>query len=295
MKNFLKWLSGFAFVIACSLTLNVQAEGLNRLSRNTEQLMHIPHGSDTDRRGESLRIEKNISKTECDEVPASSIGTFAKPSPERFSEVSIGTAWPLASGYVVTNNHVIEGSKRVVLINTVGQRIPAWTVLRDEVYDIALLKVKNSDQLPPALPLATCDAGPGTDVFTVGYPRVDILGTTPKLSDGVISQMAGPEDNQASYQTTVSIQPGNSGGPLLNMKGEVVGVGRSMLGILDETQGKILVLQHASCAVKVEQVKELLGHMPQKNPVINSLPRHSESLKKLADRVQDSVMIVEAR
>jgi len=260
MIKFLKRLSGFVFVIAYSMTLNVYAM-----------------------------------EPKSTEIPSSKVGTFAEPVPEQILEVSVGTAWPIGAGYVVTNNHVVADSKKVVLINVFGRKIPACTVLRDEVYDIALLKVGDSRLLPPALPLATCEAGPGTEVFTVGFPRIDVLGRTPKLTDGVINRMVGPDGNPVSYQTTVSIQPGNSGGPLLNMRGEVVGVVKSMLGILDETQGKILALQNASCAVKIDLVKELLGHLPEQKTVTKALPRHSESLEKLADRVQGSVLIVEAR
>ena len=79
------------------------------------------------------------------------------------------------------------------------------------------------------------------------------------------------------------------------MRGEVVGVVKSMLGILDETQGKILALQNASCAVKIDLVKELLGHLPQQTTVTAALPRHLASLEKLEDRIQGSVLIVEAR
>ncbi len=226
---------------------------------------------------------------------ASSVGVRQEPSSEQWEGVSMGTAWPIASGYVVTNNHVISQSNDVVLITTSGQQIRAWAVIRDEASDIALLEVSDSYKLPPALPLATSQPQLGTSVFTVGFPRIDVMGSTPKLSDGVISDVNGLDGDPGSYQTTVPIQPGNSGGPLLNMRGEVVGVVRSMLGMTDETHDRILVLKNASCARKIEFVKELSALLPRHDPVIRALPSHPDSLETLAERVQGSVLIVIAR
>ncbi len=190
---------------------------------------------------------------------------------------------------------MISQSNDVVLITTSGQQIRAWAVIRDEASDIALLEVSDSYKLPPALPLATSQPQLGTSVFTVGFPRIDVMGSTPKLSDGVISDVNGLDGDPGSYQTTVPIQPGNSGGPLLNMRGEVVGVVRSMLGMTDETHDRILVLKNASCARKIEFVKELSALLPRHDPVIRALPSHPDSLETLAERVQGSVLIVIAR
>jgi S1-C subfamily serine protease len=218
-----------------------------------------------------------------------------KLSSEQYGGTSIGTAWPISSGYVVTNNHVVSQSNDVLVITASGQQIRAWAVIRDEVSDIALLEVSDSHKLPPALPLATSQAKLGTSVFTIGFPRIDVMGSTPKLSDGVISNVNGLHGDPGSYQTTVPIQPGNSGGPLLNMRGEVVGVVRSMLGISDETHETIFVLQNASCARKIEFVKELSALLPRHDSIIKALPSHPDSLETLAERVQGSVLIVIAQ
>jgi S1-C subfamily serine protease len=208
---------------------------------------------------------------------------------------STGTAWPIAPGYVVTNSHVVSESNKAILINIEGREIPAWTVLRDEANDIVLLEVKDPHTLPPALPLAQSQTRLGASVFTIGFPRVDLMGRTPKLSAGVISGEYGLADDPESFQTTVSIQPGNSGGPLLNMKGEVVGVVRSMLGIRDVASGSFQMLQTTSCALKIKDVRELLSRVPQKDPHIRVLPSLSDDLETLASRVKDSVLLVISR
>ncbi len=206
---------------------------------------------------------------------------------------SIATGWPIADGYVVTNNHAISENSEVVLITTSGQEIKACAVLRDDADDIAILEVRDSKKpLPPALPLARTAPRLGSSVFTLGFPRIDVMGRTPKLSEGVISGINGLYDDPGSYQTTVPIQPGNSGGPLLNMKGEVVGVMKSMLGVVDETHGGFYMLPNTSYAVKIRSVKQLLHLLPPKSPSLAELPIRFDTLETLADRVKDSVLIV---
>jgi S1-C subfamily serine protease len=219
-----------------------------------------------------------------------------KVTEKRFHELlaggSTGTAWPISSGYVVTNSHVISEGTTVILVSAQGQEIPARVVLRDQASDIVLLEVEDPRTLPPALPLAQFRSRLGASVFTLGFPRVDFMGRAPKLSIGVISGENGLHDDPENLQTTVPIQPGNSGGPLLNMKGEVVGVVKSMVGIRNETTGDLNVLQTLSCALKIKGVQELLPRLPQKDPQINVLPNLSDDLETLAGRIKDSVLLV---
>jgi serine protease Do len=203
-----------------------------------------------------------------------------------------GTAWPISSRYVVTNSHVVPAGTKVTLVSFQGEEIPASAVLRDEANDIIILEVKAPHTLPPALPLAQSQARLGASVFTIGFPRVDFMGKAPKLSIGVISGESGLRDDPGSIQTTVPIQPGNSGGPLLNMKGEVVGVVKSMLGIRDTADGNFYVLQTTSCALKIKCVQELVYQLPQKDGQVNFPPVFSNDLETLAGRIKDSILLV---
>lgn len=208
---------------------------------------------------------------------------------------SIGTGWPIATGYVVTNSHVVKGSTNVLLISESGQELQAWIVLRDEAHDIALLEVRDIAKLPPAIPLSGAQADLGASVFTVGYPRIDMLGDTPKHSQGAISQLHGLQDDPFSYQTTVPIQPGNSGGPLINMRGEAVGVIKAMIGIRDDIGGQLKPLPNASCALKIDSVKELALLLPQQQPLLGELSHSPDDMSTLAARIKGSVLIVVAR
>jgi len=163
--------------------------------------------------------------------------------------------------------------------------------MRDTVNDLAVLSISDTDNLPPALPLSSAPGRLGSNVFTLGYPRVDILGRTPKLTDGIISSVNGYRDDPGSYQTSVQIQPGNSGGPLLNMEGEVIGIVSSMLGTVSATS-ETVVLPNISYAVKVDMLRTLLQALPERPPSRVAAAGHPAALVDLADRIQSSVLLV---
>jgi S1-C subfamily serine protease len=205
-----------------------------------------------------------------------------------------GTAWPIAAGYAVTNHHIVAGKQSVVLIDSRGREIPARVVLGDAGNDIAFLAVNHPEQLPPALPIATTNARLGASVFTIGFPRVDVMGVTPKLSAGIISSVNGMHDAPESYQISVPIQPGNSGGPLVNMRGEVVGLVTSMLGRVAAAGGEAQPFGNISYALKVDRVQALLRKAPRPAQAIAELPRGGAGLEDLAQKIQASVMMVRA-
>ena len=208
----------------------------------------------------------------------------------------IPTAWPTTSGYAVTNHHVVAGKPSIVLINSEGEEIAARVVSSDELNDIALLSVEDPARLPAALPLACSSARLGSSVFTIGFPRVDVMGTTPKLSLGIISGVNGLYDDPASYQISVSVQPGNSGGPLLNMQGEVVGIITSMLGTMESADGKTRPIANINYALKADRIEKLLLDVPRQagEAGLTVVKSGRDSLEALAGRIQNSVMIVRA-
>ena len=210
------------------------------------------------------------------------------------SGLSTGTAWPVASGYAVTNYHVVSGSQSVVLVDSRGGKISATVIARDETHDVALLRVEEAGKLPPALPIAAAGAHLGASVFTIGFPRIDIMGTSPKLSLGIISSINGVQDDPSSYQISVPIQPGNSGGPLLNMRGEVIGIITSMLGTVDNANGESQPLPNINYALKIDVIEGLLPPVTAPSRDRDASTGAGDSLETLARRLQDSVLIVMA-
>ncbi len=141
---------------------------------------------------------------------------------------SIGTGFVInEDGYIVTNNHIIAGSDSEVLIKTYDRKIiTAEIVGRDQLRDIALLKIDGNYEY---LELADSDdLQVGRKVIAIGNP----LGLSFTVTEGIISALnrAGPNGLTEYIQTDVSLNPGNSGGPLIDTQGEVIGINNFKIG-----------------------------------------------------------------
>ena len=133
-----------------------------------------------------------------------------------------------ADGYILTNNHVVEGAKEVVV--TVGEKeeYKASVIGRDPKTDLAVLKIAPKENLPAAVLGDSAQLNVGDWVLAIGNP----FGLSHTVTTGIVSAKgrvigAGPYDN--FIQTDASINPGNSGGPLYNLKGEVVGINTAII------------------------------------------------------------------
>lgn len=136
---------------------------------------------------------------------------------------SSGTGFVVAEGRVLTNNHVVDDCARVVARGAEGERVPARVLATDPRRDLALLAVAR--EIGP--PLTFRDQPPlrrGESVVTYGFPLSGLLSSGPTLTTGDVSALAGLRDNPTNLQISAPVQPGNSGGPLLDSQGHVVGV-----------------------------------------------------------------------
>jgi S1-C subfamily serine protease len=137
---------------------------------------------------------------------------------------SFGTGFVIsAQGHMLTNAHVIDGCRTIAVLMD-GARVNAQLVRKDATNDLALLRV----ELRQAPPVARFRSGaairPGDDVVVAGFPLPTVLQNGLNITTGNVSAMAGLGGNTALLQITAPVQPGNSGGPLLDMSGNVVGV-----------------------------------------------------------------------
>ena len=205
-----------------------------------------------------------------------------------------GTAWPTASGYVITNHHLVAGRDEIFLVDVDGRAFNARVAERDTANDVAVLEVEDPERLPPGLPIRTGDLRLGAGVFTLGFPRIDVMGTSPKLSHGIVSGLTGILDDAHGFLVSVPIQPGNSGGPLLDMSGEVVGMVTSMVAAPTGTGGELLPLPSVNCAVRADVVTALLDGLPARTGS-GVTATGGADLESLVARVQRSVLIVMAR
>ena len=176
---------------------------------------------------------------------------------------STGTGFLINSdGYVATNFHVVDGALDIELVfpeelNSVPYK--AKVVLSDKTNDLAILKIndtnfKKIEKLPYEL---SDDYAVGEEIFTIGYPQPDIMGTESKLTTGIINALSGIDNDNTCMQISVSVQPGNSGGPLFNSKGNIVGITTSSLNSLFMLKYKGNIPQNVNYAVKTEYLQIL--------------------------------------
>jgi S1-C subfamily serine protease len=184
-------------------------------------------------------------------------------SPEQGEERELGTGTGFllgASKYVVTNYHVIEGANSIFVNFFMGEKIRAKVVAQDEKNDVAILLLSKRPK-SAAGNIVLGDSSKvemGQKVFTIGYPMSTVLGKKPKYSEGIINSTTGYYDDPSLFQITVPIQSGNSGGPLFNMDGQVIGVTTSTFSTVKAARMTGTLPQNLNFAVKSLYVRALL-------------------------------------
>ena len=171
------------------------------------------------------------------------------------------------NGVIVTNYHVIDGANGIDIFvnrNNEVKKYKAKVLISDKTNDISLLQIDDSSFTRfPALPYATKTSilDVGTSVFALGYPMSNILGEEIKVTDGIISSKTGYQGDIVTYQISAPIQPGNSGGPLFDKQGNIVGI----------TNAGVPDAQNVGYAIKASYLKNLIDVAP----TTISLPAHN--------------------
>ena len=153
-------------------------------------------------------------------------GMPSMPSPEEQKHTSLGSGFIISpDGYILTNNHVVEGADEVTVRLQDRRTFTAKVVGTDPKYDIALLKVNDGDSLPTVSIGDSRSLKPGQWVLAIGSP----FGFDYTVTQGIVSAIGrnlGSSDQPYTsfIQTDVPINRGNSGGPLFNLQGQVVGI-----------------------------------------------------------------------
>ena len=215
--------------------------------------------------------------------------------------VSGGTGFLFSTkDYVITNYHVVKGAGSILAKFTNGETVEAMVVAKDVRSDIAVLKLEQSPPLSATqIKLGdSSQARMGEKIFTIGYPASKIMGEKPKYSEGVINAMTGLKDDPAFFQVSVPVQPGNSGGPLFNERGEVIGITTASLSSLAmDAMGAIA--QNVNYAIKSSFVKNLLSTIPElmlANTGIVVVPNQPEkSLPNFIEQVSKNIVLIEAK
>lgn len=193
------------------------------------------------------------------------------------------------AGYLVTANHVVEGMNFISVkdLRDGDSKSYSCVVLeKDKVNDIAILKIvdenfKGVQSIPYSFRSSKVQVG--EDVFTLGYPFKSTMGEEIKLTNGIVSANSGFEGDTTMLQISVPVQPGNSGGPLFDKNGNLIGI----------IVAKYTKAENASYAVKAIELKKLLKLLP-----VSSLPSTSliatKDLPSKVSFLKNYVFIIEA-
>ena len=182
------------------------------------------------------------------------------------------------NGYIMTNAHVVDNAKNIIVQNKKGEQYFAKAIYSDKTSDIAILKIsdtsfKKISDLPYTFSKTPSELG--EHIFTLGYPREEVV-----YGEGYLSAKSGYYGDTTSYQISISVNPGNSGGPVVNKNGDIIGIISSK-----ETNADGVVF-----AVKSKNIYEALkesGDDSIKLPKINSLKKLSreQQIQKLEEYV----------
>ncbi|MCA8832361.1 trypsin-like peptidase domain-containing protein [Hymenobacter pini] len=222
------------------------------------------------------RNQRSMNRT-LNQIDASA--TPEKVNPGKFS----GTGFALtADGYLVTSYHVIQGADSLLIESRGRQRYRAEPVFTDVAHDLAILQIKDKNfkgfgRLPYSFKRGQSDLG--ERVYTLGYPREDLV-----FNDGSLSARSGFEGDTGFYQISIPVNPGNSGGPLLDDRGNLIGI----------ISGRQMDVQSAAFATKSSYLMRLVDSLgtagagkPYNMPRTNQLTGTSrpQQIRKLQDYV----------
>lgn len=197
------------------------------------------------------------------------------------------------NGIVATNSHVIENANKIEL--TIANEFGTFTynakiLLNDNKNDVALIQVDDAKfKSLSTIPYSMQDkADVGEKVFTIGYPLNDIMGANYKVTDGIISSKSGLADDLRYYQISVPVQPGNSGGPLFNKDGNIVGLTSGRLnGPAIGTK-----VENVNYAIKVSYLLNLYNMLPNSVQISNSTQLAGKELSEQIKTLKNYVCLI---
>ena len=212
------------------------------------------------------RISKRISAMN-QGIPSDIASSIGKNSEKKFLGSGSGF-FVTTDGYFLTNYHVVQGGS-LIQLRTVSGNTNAKVLLVDPAIDLALLKADGNGFVP--LPFAKeTESSLGEDIFTIGFPMPEIQGFNPKLTKGVISGLSGIRDTPVLYQIDAAIQPGNSGGPVVNSRGEMIGM------IVSSLREDLVVDRHGA-------VPQNVNYAIKKKYILDFVSKNSDCFKKITD------------
>lgn len=209
-----------------------------------------------------------------------------KQSPSNVSDmtykVASGTGFYVSrDGHLITNQHVIDGCKSI-RVHSGGKMLDTIKIADDKTNDLALLKTSETPQ--SVFSLSNESPYPTQEILVAGFPFGDRLSSTLKFTQGIVSSVAGLANNYSQIQIDAALQPGNSGGPIVDELGNVVGVAVAKISMKKILKDYGVIPENTNFGVKVSAVKNLLeGNEVQTDAPNNKKLSRKELSKKMTE------------
>lgn len=204
------------------------------------------------------------------------------------TKTSVGTGFGISpNGHIITNAHIVENSKKINVYYK-SKSYDAELISIDHINDIAVLKIDTPIKF---LPLnIDSKIKIGTEISVLGYPNISVLGEEQKATFGYINSTSGANNDARFFQISAPIQPGNSGSPLLNNHGEVIGIVTSSLkqSVALKTTGSLA--QNVNYATKIYYAIPLL--LDKDIPYTEEKKKTLFTKETLVEKVADSVFLI---
>jgi len=200
------------------------------------------------------------------------------------------------SGYIVTNYHVIDGASDIEVEFKYKNQVVGFNakvVKVDKTNDLAIIKIDDSEfsnlsDIPYNFKTRSVDVG--TEIFALGYPMaLSLMGKDIKFTDGKISSKTGLGGDITTYQIQVPIQPGNSGGPLFDTKGNLIGITSSGVN------RKLDITENVNYAIKSSYLLNLIDVLPETITLPSSTQLSSKPLTEQIKILSDYVVLIKVK
>lgn len=244
-------------------------------------------------RAEAERISSNWKQGQVlrrESESASAAGNMV-PSGGALTKKGTGTAFVVSpEGHAITNHHVVASCKEV---RVQGRSDLVQVITRDEISDLALLKMPGEARATAALAPDPASLRQGQDIVVFGFPLNSVLSSGGNLTPGVVSAITGLGNNSNQIQITAPIQPGSSGSPVMNKKGQVVGMVSMKLS--DTAMAKLTgaLPQNVSFAISGQTLKAFLDAHKVPYKTGSSFFASEKSLADLGDEAHKWTTVVE--
>ncbi len=193
---------------------------------------------------------------------------LATPEPLPFApgtSILTGSGVVLEGGrLVITNRHVVEGMKRTAVRNGTGYVRQARVVRVSSEDDLALLELSAPFPEGEAMPLsALADPTPGRPAVVMGFPLIGLLGDEqPSLAEGIVSKTIGLNNDPTSFQMTTKLNKGNSGGPVFDRHGTLIGIAIGKLDLAGLMRDQGFMAEDVNFAIKASRALRFIGRGP---------------------------------